>query len=186
MGRIIAVGHTAWKMKRLLALIAQSDPGCPYKLFTVFNGDGYYTANLDVPNDPQGRDVAMYNWGLRQVDDPWAFFLNDDVCHITDGWLQYASECMQKGYDCVGQPNLSHWVDYDKLGPDDLQFHQQRGRDLKFIRTSNFACKRKWFDEGYQAAYGYAQKFEKGTLRGSVTFFPSYDYVYDGNTAPYV
>ena len=186
MGKIIAVGHTSWKMKRLLAMIAQSNPGVPYELYTVYNGEGF-TPDLQVPNNMQGRDIAMYCAGLQQVKDDWAFFLNDDVCHLDDGWLLFASIWMKKGYDCVGcQPNLSHWVDYDQLNPQDLEFHKRRGRELQFVRTSHFAATRQWFIEGYQAAYGNAQAFEKGTLRGRVAFFPRVDWIYDGNTKPYV
>lgn len=206
MGRIIAVGHTAWKMNRLMALIAASDPGLPYELFTVFNGDADnlgFTPDLQVPNNLQGRDINMYHLGLRKVEDNYIFFLNDDVVHLTDGWLATAWGLLAEGYDCVGQPNLAHWVDYDKAhehftnitNPDDRNFGKEmlsidhwkaQGRELRFIRTSHFACTRKWFNEGYQAAYGSAQKFEKGTLRGNVTLFPTIDYVYDGNVEPYV
>jgi len=89
--KVIAVGHTPWKMSRLMAMLWTADAGMPFDVFTVFNGGEGFDANLNMPNDLVGRDIRMYKEGLDCADCDWAFFLNDDVVHMDPGWLGYAA-----------------------------------------------------------------------------------------------
>ncbi len=88
---VIAVGHTRWKLRRLLRALRLSDvePAA-----VVWNGEGDFGGALKVPND--GWDTAMYAAGLDACGAQWAVFLNDDCRWFGKDWLASAAEAMRE------------------------------------------------------------------------------------------
>ena len=172
---IIAVGHTPEKFDRLIAMLDGRT------VIKVWNGDERRDDAINVPNDFQGRDVAMYFEGTRWCMDEKLIFVNDDVEHLDERFFDNYEE------DVVGVPNLSSWVDHHLLSGHNLEHAQLQGRAVRFIRTSAFHMTRDLFNRTYGLARGNAQKFEKHTLTlaGSYKLLPP-EYAYDSNIAKYV
>ena len=184
---VIAVGHTHTKFSRLLKSIPDS-----FDVIKVFNGDDHREdGSIIVPNDLNGRDVAMYAEGLKHTDSDRLVFLNDDVQHIHEDWWKLADMFLNKWEhhpDLIGSTNMSSWVDYNKLPNEkEVERAKKQGRDPLFVRTSAFMCTRQFFTSTWEKANGSAQAFEKSTLKeaGRVHVIPA-QWCYDSNVRNYV
>lgn len=181
---IVAVGHTPIKMDRLLAMLPADLPRS-----AVFNGDVARPDALHVQNDPVGLDIKMYQQGLTDSDVDKFIFLNDDMIYLGPEFWAQARAFIGGEIDVevMGVANLSHWIDYEKCNPKQKNWHQRRGRELQFLRTSAFCASRDYFDRVYKAARGNAQAFEKLTLRLAKSYrLIEPIHAYDSNIRPFL
>jgi len=187
---VVLVGHTRLKMDRLVNLYKLNKPLIKHKLVIVYNGEGFYDAEILCKNNKQGRDVAMYRKAIEFEPSDFYFFMNDDVCYIQDGlWLDHAISL--KTEVVAVQTNLASVVPHriiKKVRGSIPTHHKRQGTTPKFIRTSAFGCTKEYFERVWEHAKGSAQRFEKATLKlaNNVGYFMDSFYIYDENLKPYI
>jgi hypothetical protein len=187
---VVLVGHTSYKLDRLLSLYKANKPKEPHQLIVVYNGGGSYpSATIECMNDYNGRDVYMYNKAVEYIEADFYFFMNDDVCYIKDNkWL---TQALKLGTEVVGvQPNLASIFPIEILTQETSKIPSRWktwGQTPQFIRTSAFGCTYSYFLKVWNASSGNAQKFEKQTISLAKTWskFDNAFYIFDENIKPY-
>lgn len=173
--RIVVVGHNYEKLITTQGMVQDTTKE---EAIAVYNGPlneppgtpvpgaEHQMAHFIVPNDPIGRDVAMYRHAiLAYPDTSWWMCINDDLRGFQPEWWDFIREAMsRRKVKICGQANLASWIPKAMAHPT----HHRYGSAPRFIRTSYFAVRPDFFvtvADHVRPAFGEnAQAFEKATM----------------------
>lgn len=189
---VVLVGHTLEKIQHLKTLYQINKPDMEHDLVVIYNGTKEYKeANCTILNNNTLRDIGMYWYAINLYHTNKYFFMNDDVVFIKDNlWLEEANKKLDT-CDIVGvQSNLSSLFSADIIKKVTKGHYPEKwvewGQTPQFIRTSNFACTKKYFIKLFNK-YKTAQSFEKNTIKETLqwSLFDDKFHIYDSNLLKY-